>query len=313
MLLRRSSGKKNRSKIAITVKDAILKVFYSPIGRMIPDKNYIMIMYRLRARKHLNLDTPMSFNEKLQWLKLYDRKPVYTSMVDKHEAKGYVKDKIGEEHIIPTLSVWESFDDIDFSKLPDQFVLKCTHDSGGLVICRDKSCLDVDEARKKINKCLKRNFYYVGREWPYKNVKPRIIAEKYMVDGQESEHDIGLTDYKFFCFNGKPKFLYVSKNLTNHTYARISFATLDWKLSPFYRNDYQPFKELPEKPKCFEEMICLAEKLSQGMKFLRVDLYEVKGKVYFSELTFCPCNGLFPFEPPEWDYKLGEMIDLDEF
>lgn len=278
---------------------------------MIPDKQYLKILYRLRMRKKLHLDNPVTFNEKLQWLKLYDRHPEYTAMVDKYEAKRYVADRIGDEHIIPTIDVWERFEDIDFDLLPNQFVLKCTHDSGGLVICTDKSHIDIDAVRKKVNKALKCKFFYVGREWPYKNVKPRIIAEKYMVDGDESEYDIGLTDYKFFCFNGEPKFLYVSKNLTNHTYARISFASLDWKLAPFYRNDYQPFEELPNKPKCLEEMIYLAKKLSQGIKFLRVDLYEVDGKVYFSELTFSPCNGLFPFEPPEWDYKLGELINLE--
>lgn len=178
--------------------------------RFIPDKQYLQIMYRLRMGKKLNLDNPVTFNEKIQWLKLYDRKPIYTTMVDKYEAKKYVADIIGEEYIIPTLGIWDKFDDINFDLLPNQFVLKCTHDSGGLVIVKDKSQMDKAAARKKIEKSLKTNFFWVGREWPYKNVKPRIIAEKYMEDSNDD-----LRDYKYFVFNGIAKALFVASDRNN--------------------------------------------------------------------------------------------------
>ena len=185
-------------------------------------------------------------------------------------------------------------------------MLKCTHDSGGLVICRDKSKLDKETTREKISTSLRTNYFYQGREWPYKNVKPRIIAEKYMKDDSSKE----LTDYKFYCFNGEPKYLYVSTGLENHATAKISFLTLDWKFAPFGRSDFKSFTELPPKPTMLNEMIELATRLSTGYKFLRVDLYQIKNQIYFSELTFSPCGGMMPFDPPEWDEKLGKLIDL---
>lgn len=271
------------------------------------DEKYLRLVYKSKMKRELNLDNPKTFNEKLQWLKLYDRKPEYTRMVDKYEAKLYVAEKIGEEHIIKNYGVWDNFDDIDFDKLPDRFVLKCTHDCGGLVICRDKSKLDLAAARKKINKSLKVNYFYSGREWPYKDVKPRIIAEEYMEDGQDC---VGLMDYKFYCFGGEPKFLYISKGLETHATASISFVNLDWTRAKYERSDYKPFDVLPEKPGAFDEMIEICKKLSAGTSFLRVDLYEIMGKVYFSELTFSPCSGFMPFRDPAHDRELGEMIDL---
>lgn len=274
--------------------------------KWIPDKKYIKIKYKLEMNKKLNLQNPQMFNEKLQWLKLYDRNPAYTKMVDKYEAKKYVADIIGREYIIPTLGVWEKFEDIDFSKLPNQFVLKCTHDSGGLVICRDKSKLNMKEARRKINKSLKRNYYLIHREWPYKKVRPRIIAEKYMATYKQKE----LIDYKFFCFNGEPKFLYVSEGLSNHENARISFANMNYEKTEFYRKDYRPFDKLPDKPTNFDKMKELSKKLSKNIPFIRADFYEVNGQIYFGELTFFPCSGFIPFEPEEWDRKLGDMLKL---
>ncbi len=274
--------------------------------RIIPDALFLKLSYFAHFQKRLNLKNPKTFNEKLQWLKLYDRKPLYTTLVDKYEVKKYIEEKIGEEYIIPTLGVWERFDDIDFDKLPEQFVLKCTHDSGGLVICRDKSKLNVEEAKKKIEKSLKHNYYNIGREWPYKNVKPRIIAEQYMEDGSCQ----GLTDYKFYCFNGEAKYLYISEGLEDHSTAKISFLTKDWEFAPFRRTDYRPYTELPEKPSNYAKMLELANQLSTGFRFLRVDLYEIQGKIYFSELTFSPCGGYMPFEPKEWDETFGSWIEL---
>lgn len=206
------------------------------------------------------------------------------------------------------MKIWDSPDDINIDELPEKFVLKCTHNSGGIVICRDKKSFDFAASKKKLEKAFKRNYFWLGREWPYKNVKPRIIAEKYMED--EGGAQIGLTDYKFYCFDGVPKYLYVSSGLENHATARISFLTLDWKFAPFGRSDYKPFEKLPRKPENLQAMIEIAKKLSDGFPFLRVDLYEIKGKIYFSELTLSPCSGMMPFSPWEWDERLGLELML---
>lgn len=256
--------------------------------------------------KKLDLENPKTFNEKIQWLKLYDRKPLYTKMVDKYEAKKYVAELIGEEYIIPTLGVWDRFEDIDFDALPNQFVLKCTHDSGGLVICRDKTQFDKDAAKSKIKKCMKRNYYLHAREWPYKNVRPRIIAEKYMEDAETQE----LRDYKFFCFNGIPKIMFVSsERQSRKEEVKIDFFDMDYNHLPI-RKGHPNAPVLPKKPEAFETMKVLAEKLSSGVPLLRVDFYEVNGKCYFGELTFSSGGGMGPFDPEEWDYRFGEWITL---
>lgn len=297
------------------------KIWFRVFGKLsgmgllkwVPDDLFLKVRYRGEMNKPLNLRNPQTFNEKLQWLKLYDRKPEYTVMVDKYAAKQYVAAKIGEQYIIPTLGVWEHFDDIDFDSLPNQFVLKCTHDSGGLVVCKDKSSLDKTAAREKIEKSLKQNYYWSGREWPYKNVPPRIIAEKYMSNNQEKDNEgTSLKDYKFYSFNGEPQYLYISDNMDDHKKARISFATMEWEKAPFGRTDYHEFKELPEKPKHFEDMVKLVRVLSEDHSFLRVDLYEINNNIYFGELTFHPCAGFMPFKPEEWDNRLGQLITLPE-
>lgn len=276
--------------------------------KWMPDRLYLKVLWRARMHSVLHLENPKTFNEKLQWLKIYDRNPKYTNLVDKYSVKKIVAEKIGEEYIIPTLGVWNSFAEINFDNLPNQFVLKCTHDSGGLVVCRDKSKFDFNLAKKKIDSCLKKNFYWYGREWPYKNIEPRIIAEKYMEDGASRE----LKDYKFYCFNGEPRFLYVSEGLENHATARISFIDLDWEFAPFHRTDYFQFEELPAKPKHFDEMIIIAKQLSQNIPFVRVDLYEINEKVFFGELTFTPCSGLMLFTPPEWDKTIGDYLEIPQ-
>ncbi len=294
--------------------------------RYVSDEKYLKKAFKISLGYPLDLDDPKTFNEKMQWLKLHDRKPVYTTMVDKYAAKEYVAGIIGEEHIIPTIGVWERFEDIDFSKLPDQFVLKCTHDSGGLVICRDKAKLDIEAARRKINKCLKMNYYWQGREWPYKNVKPRIIAEQYMEDsgtseveedksfafhGEAKNRNTGLTDYKFFCFNGELGFLYVSRGLEHHPTAEISFYDMNGKEMAFHRNDFRQYHNA-KMPDNFSEMkevaIRLAEKVDSP--FVRIDLYSIQNKVYFSEITFSPCGGMIPFEPSSADAELGQRLVL---
>ena len=286
-----------------------------PLCKCIPDDVYLKIKYRGVFGKKLNLKEPQTFNEKLQWLKLYDRRPEYTTMVDKYAVKKYVADRIGEEYIIPTLGVWDHFDDIDFSALPNQFVLKCTHDSGGLVICKDKNKLDIKAAKKKIESCLKKNFYYMGREWPYKNVKPRIIAEKYMVDEsdyklEDSEINAGLSDYKMMCFNGKVRCSFVcSERFTKGL--KVTFYDNDWNILPFER--HYPKSDKPvAKPKTFDNMVQLAEKLSKDIPFVRSDFYEIDGKLYFGELTFYPGSGFEDFTPDSVDYEIGQLIKLPD-
>lgn len=271
------------------------------------DKDYIRLMYYCIMDRKINLDNPETFNEKLQWLKLYNRKKVYTTMVDKYEAKKYAASIIGEEYIIPTLGIYSSFDEIDFSKLPNQFVMKCTHDSGGVVICKDKSKLDLNFARKKINSCLKNNFFYVGREWPYKDIKPRIIIEEYMNDQKNEE----LSDYKFMCFHGKVKCSFVCSERRSKEGLKVTFFDLDWKKMPFERHYPCSNEEIP-KPVKYEEMIQLSEKLAKDLPFVRIDFYEVNGKVYFGEITFFPGNGTEEFTPEKYDYLLGSWIQLPE-
>lgn len=204
--------------------------------------------------------------------------------------------------------MWDSPSDINIEELPEKFVLKCTHNSGGIVICRDKENFDFVASKRKLETAFSRNYFWLGREWPYKYVKPKIIAEEYMED--EGGSQIGLTDYKFYCFNGVPKYLYVSAGLENHATARISFLTLDWKFAPFGRSDYKSFEKLPKKPKNLLAMIELAMKLLYGFPFLRVDLYEIKEKIYFAELTLSPCSRMMPFSPKEWDERLGLELEL---
>ena len=422
--------------------------------RWVPDELHLRLMYRIRVGKSLDLNDPRTFNEKLQWLKLHDRNPLYTKLVDKAEVKLWVAERIGWEHIVPTLGVWDSFDDIDFDELPEQFVLKCTHDSGGLVICRDRATFDMEAARRKISQSLSRNYYWGGREWPYRDVAPRVLAEEYLqpdtsgdlpdyklfhfsngrlvallmtnrfaeagltktffdeswrplniaegghprkpettvpphfeemkrfahrlaegppfvrvdfyesggkllfgemtfypnsgfecfdpeewdvefgswlelpsgggwllvnstsalwlhVGEEPSRSDAGLTDYKFYCFDGEPRLLYVSQGLENHSTARISFLNLDWTFAPFTREDYAPFEKLPDKPASFNRMLELARTLSEGIPFVRVDFYDVGGESMFSEMTFHPCSGFMPFSPMEWDLRIGDMLSLD--
>lgn len=270
------------------------------------DETILKIQFKDRMRKELNLENPQTFNEKLQWLKLYDRNPLYTNLVDKYQVRKHIAKTIGEEYLIPLIGVCDKFEDIDFSKLPNQFVLKCTHDSGGLVICTDKGKLDIEAARKKINKSLKRNFYYYAREWPYKNIKPRIICEKYMVD----ESDTELKDYKFMCFNGEVKCIFVCLNRNSSKGLNVDIYDTNWNLMPFERPNSPNSDTIIPKPKKFDKMIEFAEKLSKDKLFVRVDFYEINGQLYFGEITFYPGAGFEKFKPESYDYLLGSWIEL---
>lgn len=269
------------------------------------DKEYLSWLYRARMGRLPDLNHPKSFNEKLQWLKLNDRKPEYTEMVDKYLAKKYVEKRIGEKYIIPTLGVWDEFDQIEFEKLPDQFVLKTTHDSGGVVICKDKANFDKAAAKRKLEKSLKRNYYWAEREWPYKNVKPRIIAENYLSFLNGSD----LVEYKVFCFNGKPALFLICKG-EGHTDERTNdFYDLEFNHIPVTVTCPNA-KEKCQKPDEYEELLELSRKLAKNTYQLRVDLYVINHKIYFGELTFFHGSGCCKFNPPEWDKRFGDMLKL---
>ncbi len=280
------------------------------IAKCLPDKLYLSIKFRTRLGYWMDWSKPETFGEKLQWLKIYDRHPEYTQMVDKVAAKVYAADIIGKEYIIPTLDIYNSVDEIDFNKLPNQFVLKCTHDSGGQVICKDKNKLDVENVKKKLRKGLKRTYIIQNREYPYKNVPRRIIAEKYMQNGTDSE----LTDYKFFCFNGKARYCQVIAD--RHTDETIDFYDREWKHQPFI--GLQPNAHhaltLHHEPDNYEMILNLVDKLAEKIAspFVRIDFYVINCHPYFGEITFFPASGIGVFKPQEWNLKLGEMIKLPQ-
>lgn len=282
----------------------MIKRVLKNISHLIPDKAYLRLRYYLKFHKKINLKDPKTFNEKLQWLKLYNRRPEYIRMVDKYEAKQYVADIIGEEYIIPTLGVWDRFDDIDFDKLPEKFVIKCTHDSGGLVICDDKSKFDISSAKKKVEKSLKTNYYWHSREWPYKNVPRRIIAEEFLNDGSGK----GVKDYKILNFNGQPQIIQVDfDRFTEH---KKNLYTTEWKLCDFSFNyPSHPEIDIP-RPEKLDEMLQLAKKLSAGEPFMRTDFYYVDGRIYFGELTLFPASGYGWFDPETIDLELGKKMIL---
>ena len=301
--------------IASYIKEprAIGKSFLYHFGCLFPDALYLWLMYYFQTGKRLHLKHPKTFNEKLQWLKLHDRKPEYTTMVDKYAVKDYVANIIGQEYIIPTFGVWDSPEDIAWDDLPEQFVLKTTHGGGGkgIVICQDKTKLDRNEAIRCLRSAMKRNLYKMYREWPYKDVKPRIIAEKYLSgDEVESDSDTksqGIKDYKFFCFNGKPVYCGVFSNRLSKM--AVDYFDMEWNHLPFSLK--VPSSEIPPtKPQHFETMRLLATKLAQGHPHLRVDFYEVNSKVYFGELTFYSTSGYGQFSPDEWDEIWGNHIQI---
>ena len=275
--------------------------------KWIPDSIYLKLNYRGLMGEKLNLEHPKKFNEKLQWLKLYNKKPEYTLMVDKYEAKQYVSKIIGKKYIIPTIGVWDRFEDINFNLLPKKFVIKCTHDSGGLVIVKDKNKIDIDVIRKKIKKSLKKNYFWPGREWVYKNIKPRIIIEEYKTDKDEK---CDLTDYKYFCFNGLVDCVMISIERSTGK-PKYYFFDKNWNLLRLnIRGKEAPKDFTLPKPRCIEEMFKIASLLSKGIPFLRVDLYESNERVFFGELTFFPQSGFDNLITYEAEKRFGHLISI---
>lgn len=273
--------------------------------KLLPDSLYLRLKWLgTRMPYRLNLKNPQSFNEKLQWIKLNDRNPLYTTLVDKYKVKQYVADRIGEEYVIPLLGVWDKVEDIDWGMLPSQFVIKCSHDCGGMVISKNKADLDIENASLRLKKAFQNDYYYEGREWPYKNVKPKVFAEEY----REDEYG-ELRDYKFFCFDGQVKALFIATDRSKDTETCFDFYDADFNHLPFTQG-HPNAKTPPVKPQCFEKMKELASKLSQGIPEVRVDFYSVNGQVYFGEFTFFHFGGMVKFNPVEWDYKFGSWIKL---
>lgn len=274
-------------------------------SHILPDKLYIGMKFKKNIGKWPNFKNPQTFNEKIQWLKLNDKNPEYIKMVDKHEAKKYAADIIGEEYIIPEYGVWNSFDEIDFDLLPEQFVLKTTHDCGGVVVCKDKTDFDKEKAKSFLNMHLKKNYFYEGREWPYKSIKPRIIAEKYIEDGNN-----GLNDYKVFNFNGEPGLIQVDfDRFTEH---KKNLYTTDWELCDFSFNyPSHPEIEIP-KPKNLDDMLRISKILAKDKAYVRIDFYEVKDRLYLGEITYYPASGFGKFDPEKYDKIFGDKIVLPQ-
>ena len=283
----------------------LIRAGYGKYNNM-PDEEYISRKFLATMKSTLRLDAPQTFNEKLQWLKLYDRKPEYTIMVDKYKARDYIAEKIGAQYLIPMLGVWDDPDEIDFDALPERFVLKCNHNSGlGMCICKDRSRLDIPKVKKALRRGLEQDYYLTGREWPYKNVPRKIIAEQFMKSDAG-----GLTDYKVHCFNGETKVILVCKDRFTKTGLTEDFFTPDWEHLDLRRPTHPNASNTIPKPEELSEILCLAKMLSENIPFLRVDFYIIEHKVYFSELTFFPASGFERFIPEEWDGTFGAWIEL---
>ncbi|MCI8946236.1 MAG: glycosyl transferase [Lachnospiraceae bacterium] len=270
------------------------------ISAVLPDALYLRMIYRMRVRRKLNLDNPRTFTEKMQYMKLTDHNPLYKEIADKYEVRKYVSERIGEEYLTRLYGVYDKPDEIPFDKLPDKYVLKATHDSGGCIIVEDKKNINVAMVKKKLYKLMKRNFYWKGREWCYKDIAPRIICEELLED--KVNHD--LYDYKFFCFHGRPRLLFVAsgrkQGKPKYDFFDLNFGHLD------INTDECNKRIKIKKPENYDQMVKLAELLSKEFTQVRVDFYNIGGKIYFGELTLFHMSGFERFRPHEWDVKLGE-------
>lgn len=281
-------------------KTSLIRAIYYKCLNSIPSRIYVAVQFKKRVGYWPNLRNPKTFNEKLCYAKLYDHNPLFTKLVDKAAVREYVESRIGSEYLTPLYGVYERPGDIPYDELPKSFVLKTNHDSGSVVLVKDKVQINREEIANSLSFSLSRNYYNVGREWPYKNVHSQIICEKYLEER--------ITDYKFYVFHGKVKYLYLGKGLVSDHSLKICFLDENYNLVPFGRSDYPILREVSDKPNNFDEMKKLAEKLAEGLSFVRVDLFNVGGKIYFSEMTLTPASGYMPFEPAKYDLVLGEII-----
>ena len=276
-----------------------------------PDEEYIKKQFKACMGNELNLENPKTFNEKLQWLKLNDRNPLYTIMADKYSVREYLKQNSmggGTAYCVPLIDVWEKEEDIDFDKLPEKFVLKCNHNSGlGMCICKNKSKLNIEAVRKNLKSGLEQDYYLTSREWPYKDINRKIICEKFMEDGTFNN---AMTDYRMYCFNGKPAFIHITSDTTNSEKELCYFVDLEWNSLEYRRKDESYYVEVPSKPSSLNDMIAFARKFAKDIPFVRCDFYEVGGKMYFSEFTFFPSGGYVPFVDHKYDIEIGRLLQL---
>lgn len=278
-----------------------------PISHLIPDKIYLSMQYRAIFRKKLDWRDPKTFNEKLQWLKIYDRNPEYIKLVDKYEVKKYVAEILGEQYVIPTLGVWNHFDEIDFNSLPDKFVLKCTHDSGSVIICRERDKFDYNKAKEKLEKGLRNNLFWHGREWPYKFVKPRIIAEEYLTNsGTKWE------DFKIHNFIDIRKFLLVCQEQFENSELIEYFLNKEWRHLELICKEHYDINECVNRPKELDEMVELAKIYSNNMQFCRTDFYTAEGRAYFGEITFYSIGGSLPVMPENLNENIEEWAEIPD-
>jgi hypothetical protein len=274
--------------------------------RLVPDRPWLAAMYLMRVGRPLHLDPPRTFTEKIQWLKLYRRNPRLTTLADKYAVRQYVAEHVGTELLIPLVGVYDSFEQVPFSELPDRFILKATHGSGWNVLCRDRGAFDTGEARRQFALWMRTNYYWPGRSWPYKNIQPRVLCEHLLSTGDTP----GLDDYKIHCFGGRPAYIqYITGRFVGQT--RESFYDTDWTLQEFTLT-FPPHDRPQPAPQRLRDMVHIASKLSQGLAYARIDLYEVGGRVYFGEVTLHPANGMDNFTPRRYDDILGEMVDLGD-
>lgn len=282
---------------------------YRGFFKWIPDEPYLKIQYKTVFGCELNLDKPKTFNEKLQWLKLHDRNPLFTILADKYAVREYIKENLGEEYLIPLVGgPWKNADEIKFDELPNQFVLKCTHDSGGLVICRDKSTLNIKATKKMLNKKLKKNYYYWTREWPYKNIKPQIIAEKYIGNNSLQQEPV---DYKVFCFEGEPKVIMtVTGGHENEKNVIRRIYDVEWNKQNVGVHGKENYIKAEPQPEQLNQLVAISRKLSKGIKHVRLDFYIINKNLKFGEFTFYHMSGYERFSPEKWNLKLGQYIQI---
>ena len=286
------------------MNNIILQLCGHGILEFLGDQKLAKIVYRIQSGKEMDWNSPVTFNEKLQWLKVNDHNPIYTGLVDKIEAKRIVAERIGSKYVVPIIQKWKNAKDIIFEDLPNQYVLKCNHDQGSVVIVSNNDSINKNEIVSFLNKRVKRNNYYLTREFGYKNITPFIFAEEYLGSS--------IKDYKFYCFNGEPRFLYVGQGLTRDHSLKIDYFDVNWEPMPFYRTDYDRLGYVP-RPKYFEEMMDIAKELSKGIPFVRIDLFEENNQVYFSEFSPCPASGYMPFVPEQYDTIVGSWLHLQKY
>lgn len=271
------------------------------------DRRYLELLFKKNTGYALNLEQPRTFNEKLQWLKLYNRNPLYSNLVDKYEVRKYVTEKIGSQYLNTIYGVYKNFEEINFKELPDQFVLKPTHTSGDYFICKNKNMINYKKLKSDVDRWMERNYFQLHREWPYKNAEPRIISEKLLIQENSEE----LRDYRLFCFNGEPKFIAVDFSITDKNKTRRNLYDLNWDLMDATISYPRELEIEVEQPEKLDELIEISRKLAKGIPHARIDFYIIKNQIIFGEITFFHQAGMGTIKPHSFDLQMGEWININ--